>query len=139
MVVIQRGREGKLLKLTRGGKEWNVHPYINTDCEIISKLQMSLVSFLSKRETKILPVANETHRQTISKLDMKFPLSLLAAAFFEFSKDNEQNRIRINVRFYFSLRGCLRFSMFHFSKLAERLLIVLSQDLIGNSPYCLPC
>ena len=36
MVVIQRGREGKLLKLTRGGKEWNVHPYINTDCEIIS-------------------------------------------------------------------------------------------------------
>ena len=65
MVVIQRGREGKLLKLTRGGEEWNVHPYINTDCEIISKLQMSLVSFLSKRETKILPVANETHRQTI--------------------------------------------------------------------------
>ena len=65
MVVIQRGREGKLLKLMRGGKEWNFHPYINTDCEIISKLLMSLVSLLSKRETKILPVANETHRQTI--------------------------------------------------------------------------
>ena len=37
----------------------------STDCEIISKLLMSLVSFLTKRETKMSPVANETHRQTI--------------------------------------------------------------------------
>ena len=44
----------------------------------------------------------------------------------EFSKDNEQNRIRINVRLYVSLRRCLWFSMFRFSKLAECVLIFLT-------------